>query len=87
MLGEGKKLDVDYAKTNLKKVLDLCAERNTMKTGQTNKKSDLALKILDQLNSNTDYVENFDKLISTLSASLNEVFTQKLDKKMLLNQL
>lgn len=70
---DGTSLNVDFIRKNIKRALEMCLERNLAQTSLANKKSDLALKIIDNLQTNSVYLNNYKQLIEEISPILNDV--------------
>ena len=75
-----QKLDETYVNTNIKKVLENCLLRSSANNNEslTNKKSDLSLKILENLIVNRANFEHFDKIIMTIATMLDKQYFDKL---------
>lgn len=63
-------MNEDYIKANLETILTACSERGVPKT---NKRSELALKIIEQLHSHPFYKKKYTQLIETISPLLTDV--------------
>ncbi|CAF0955839.1 unnamed protein product [Brachionus calyciflorus] len=74
------KLDDEYINDNVKKLFDTCLERvaSNSNTNFTNRKSDLAIKILETLGSYNDQIENFDQVTPNIVKILDKAFFDKM---------
>ena len=67
------KLSEASVNSKLETVIDSCVQRSKDPASSTNKKSDMALKIIETLNANYDLIENNQKISDNLCKFLTSV--------------